>query len=200
MILILFRINKEIIKEEVSEETIKSWKCKNLCLFSNAPYKNIYDHFFQKPEPEIQNEEDLELESIAMSSGIKLSKGESRSKSKSIIPSEYSMSKTNDKLDKTVDLSNTSFQKISKLPMNETYKNKSMGNTTLASTMNQLPNQSMKIKISKDVAAKAKEDREKQIQLEKAKKPEIYYKAQAELRYLHLLTPCIANRSKERNF
>lgn len=142
----------------------------------------MYYSSLQKPETQFQNEEDLELESIALSSGIKLSKGESRSKTKSIIPSEYSMSKTNDKLDKTIDLSNTSFQKISKIPINETYKNKSMGNSTLASTMNQLPNQSMKIKISKDVANKAKEDREKQIQLEKAKKPEIYYKAQAELR------------------
>ena len=70
-----------------------------------------------------------------------------------------------------------------------------MGNKTMSSTYNTMipnnqmvENQPQKIVISKDAAEQARKDREAQREKVLSEKPEIYYIAQAELRYQLLLS------------
>ena len=128
-----------------------------------------------KDEPSL---EELALESIGESSAGKEQIQDTISKQTTSM-NEITLSKTNDyNASRGRENSQGPFIQNKNLPFA-----KSMG-STLNSTMFKPPisNQPQKIIISKDVAIRAKEERERQKEAERTKKPEIYYKAQAELR------------------
>jgi hypothetical protein len=129
--------------------------------------------------------EDLEIESIGLSS-------QSRTKSKSKeqvknfntqslkIPQGVSRQEELSSFSKTTSctLPQLPFCVLILLIVNKPTSYSQMGSQNVTT-------QPQKIVISKDQAQKAKEERERQQEEVKSKKPAIYYKAQAELRYTY---------------
>ena len=131
-------------------------------------------------EPIGQKESDLELESFGGSSVDR-----QKHIGKSIPTQSQSISKHDNS--KQIDLS-SSFNQTKVSTQNPFGASKVIGSTYSSTMYNQPVNQGIigqpqKIVITKDAAEKARKEREQQREKVLSEKPEIYYKAQAELRF-----------------
>lgn len=148
-----------------------------------------------KPEPVperqpqvVTKEEDLEMESIGGSSFSQRQQQKFQVKGTQKVV-DFSLSKTTDnvsgnKLFEAKESLNITKSSDMNIPAG---MSRSMGSTFSSTMFNPVSNQLLstqpqKIMITKDLAEKAREEREKQRKEVLAQKPEIYYKAQAELR------------------
>ena len=149
---------------------------------SNNISNTVIDNEEEKQKEIIeQKESDLELESFGGSSADM-----NKNVDKSMLTQSQSISKQGNS--KMIDLS-SSFNQTKTSNQNQLGASKPLGSTYSSTMYNQPLNQNVagmpqKIIISKDAAEKARKEREEQREKVLSEKPEIYYKAQAELRYL----------------
>ena len=144
-----------------------------------------------KDEPEIIAD-DLAIESIGGSTVDRNQNNKFDASMNSMVPGSDTLSKTNKSSLKILNnsISQNSLMKGKNIPNQSLMGNKTMSSTynTMIPNNQMVENQPQKIVISKDAAEQARKDREAQREKVLSEKPEIYYIAQAELRYQLLLS------------